>query len=423
MVEDPADPPPALVKQILALGERRKLKPLDAVVTGPTLRPDGSVLDQPGYDAATRLLFDPMGAEVPEVPMHPTEAQARAALDALMGPFNTFPYVDATARGAMLAALLTAAVRPVLPTAPAFAFDAPVQGSGKTLLAQCVGALMEGRAPDVWPHTAGRDDEETRKRLFTMLRSGARALVWDNVTGTFDSASLAAFLTVEALVDRVLGRSESLRIPNRALLLLTGNNLSLAGDLPRRVIVCRIDPETDQPFARRFALDPLEHVLTNRMRLLAAACTLMRARIAHPITPAEGRLASFEAWDDMVRQTVVWADTVLEPMALGDPMTLVAEAQAADPDAEALHALLDALRGRFGSAEFGAKQVLDAIRASMGETDLEVAVKDIAGDNALRSVRSLGRVLKFREGRIVQGLRLTSRRDSHAGAQLYRVTG
>lgn len=65
----------------------------------------------------------------------------------------------------------------MLPTAPAFAFDAPVQGSGKTLLAKCVGALMEGRVPDVWPHTAGRDDEETRKRLFTMLRSGARALV------------------------------------------------------------------------------------------------------------------------------------------------------------------------------------------------------------------------------------------------------
>lgn len=114
---------------------------------------------------------------------------------------------------------------------------------------------------------------------------------------------------------------------------------------------------------------------------------------------------------------------MLEPAAFGDPMTLVAEAQAADPDAEALHALLDALRGRFGGAEFTAKQVLDAIRAGMGETDLETAIKDIAGDNGVRSVRSLGRVLKFREGRIVHGLRMTSRPDSHAGALFYRVTG
>lgn len=416
-----SDPPAGLLKQIIAQGERRRLKPLDGVITGPTIRLDGSVLDAPGYDLATRLLFDPMGEDVPEVPTSPTMAQARDALDVLLHPFQTFPFVDATARGALLAAILTAAVRPVLPTSPAFGFDAPIQGSGKTLLASCIGAMIEGRAPDVWPHTQGRDDEETRKRLFTALRTGGRALVWDNITGTFDSASMAAFITADAMIDRVLGKSESVRIPNRALLILTGNNMSLAGDLPRRVIICRIDPVTEQPFARQFDLDPLQWVLDNRVDMLTAACTLIRACFTHMTQPAPGRLASFEPWDDLVRQTVVWADKALATGKFGDPMDLVREAQAADPEADALFALLDALRDQFAKAEFSAKDVQAAAKASSFDTPLGLALMDLAGDRALSSARSLGRVLKFREGRIVNGLRLIGRTDKNAGARIYRI--
>jgi hypothetical protein len=321
----------------------------------------------------------------------------------------------------MLAGLLTAAVRPVLPTSPAFGFDAPVQGSGKSLLAACVGALAEGRAPDVWPHTHGHDDEETRKRLFTALRTGSRALVWDNITGVLDSASMAAFMTTEVLVDRVLGKSESLRLPNRVLFLLTGNNLQLAGDLPRRVLICRIDPKTDQPFARQFATAPLAWTLDNRMSMLAAACTLIRAAKTHSKKPAPGRLASFEVWDDLVRQTVVWIDTHLRPWEFGDPMDLVREAQAADPETDALFALLDALRDFFGSREFSAKEVHVAGQAWLEANQIGAAVLDLAGDRAVKSVKSLGRTLKNREGRIVRGLCLQGRQDTTSGARMYRI--
>ena len=416
------DPPAGLLKQIIAQGERRKLKPLDGVITGPTIRLDGSVLDAPGYDAATRLLFDPMGEDVPEVPMRPTLDQARDALDLLMHPFQTFPFVDANARGAMLAAILSAAVRPVLPTSPAFAFDAPIQGSGKSLLATCIGAMLENRAPNIWPHTAGQNDDEIRKRLFAALLSGAKTLIWDNVVGTFDSASMAAFITAPTWIDRILGKSEAPSIPNRALLILTGNNMSLAGDLPRRVIICRIDPETNQPFARQFDLHPLQWVLEHRAAMLAAACILIRARFTHMADAAPGRLASFEAWDDLVRQTVCWADMALRPGAFGDPMDLVREAQAADPESDALFSLLDALRDQFGGAEFNAKEVQVAVKTSMMvNSPLELALLDLAGDRALVSVKTLGRVLKFREGRIVHGLRLTGRQDKNTGARVYRI--
>lgn len=416
------DPPEALLKQVLALGARRKLKPLDGVITGPTVRADGSIVSQAGYDPTTRLLFDPMGNDVPTIPDSPTLDEASQALNVLMLPFASFPFVDANARGALLAGLLTAAVRAVIPTAPAIAFDAPIQGSGKSLLAACVGALAEGRSPDVWPHTQGRDDEEVRKRLFTALRSGAKSLIWDNVIGTFDSAAMAAFLTADAMIDRVLGKSEAVRVPNRALLILTGNNLTLAGDMPRRVLICRIDPQTDQPFARKFDVDPLAHIIDHRMEMLAAAATLIRARFVHTYTPAAGRLASFESWDDLVRQTVVWADTMIAPFEFGDPMDLIRESQAADPEADALFALLDALRDQFGTREFTAKDVVVAASDYLTSDAVSTAIRDIAGDKAVTSQRSLGRVLKFREGRIVHGLRLVGRADLNAGTRVYRVT-
>jgi len=272
----------------------------------------------------------------------------------------------------------------------------------------------------VWPHTAGRDDEETRKRLFTALRTGSGALIWDNVTGVFDSAAMAAFITAPAMIDRILGKSEASRIPNRAMLVLTGNNLTFAGDLPRRIIICRIDPASATPFDRQFELDPLDHVLANRAALLAAACTLIRARYKHWTTPAPGRLASFEQWDDLVRQTVCFANSFLNAGSFSDPMELVREAQAADPEAETLVALLDAIGQSFQTREFSANNVLAEV-AGNSNSELGRVLRDIAGDKVTGSALSIGRILKFREGRIANHMCIRSRRDSHASALKFRL--
>lgn len=408
------DPPAKLVRQILSLGPRRKLKPLAAIVTAPTIRPDGSLLSEPGYDAKTSLLVS-----LPDrVDINPTPSRAEVlrAIEDLMHPFNSFPLVDHLARGALLAALLTAVVRPTLKTAPAFAMDAPVQGSGKTLLASCIAVLATGRPPEIWPHTAGRDDEEIRKRLLTALRGGTTALVWDNITGVFDSAALAAAITAPVLRDRVLGRSESLSIPNRALLLFTGNNLCLTGDLARRIIPIRIDPGTDTPFARQFDLDPVEYVLDHRNDLVCAALLLIRGWLSSGAPRAAGRMASFEAWDDLVRQTVCWLDREIVPGQFGDPMDLVQKASAGDPEKESLFALIEALKDVFGSRWFSAREASQSAvhgradhLASAETKALANALSDIAGERALTSTRSVGRTLQFREGRIVFGLRLRSR--------------
>lgn len=412
-VEVLLDPPTTIVKNVLALGQQRDLKPLDAVITAPTLRPDGSVLSTLGYDSSTRLLFEAT-QHPPDIPEYPTPDQALAALEYLWRPFSDFPFCGPMDRAVHLAALLTAAVRAVLPTAPAFGYDAPVQGSGKTLLARCVGILAAGEDPGVWPHTAGRDDEEIRKRIFTVLRSGARALIWDNVVGSFDSAAMASAITSPTYQDRILGASNSSTVPNRMLLILTGNNLCLEGEMPRRILVARIDPETDRPFAREFDLDPFAVCSADRQMMIASALVLIRAYLTNCEGPiAKGRLASFEQWDAWVRQSVLYAETLM-PGQFGDVMDVVKANQARDPEQELLGMLLEAWQRNFGCEFKTAHQILGVINEcySFGESavsSLKNALADMSRGSV--TVRGVGRMLSYRAGRIVDGRRLVKKLD------------
>ena len=414
------DPPVSVAKTLLSLGERRALKHLNAIITAPTLRLDGSLLSRPGFDEATGLLLEIDGDEVHAVPIHPTVKQVETALERLMEPFADFPLVGPEDRGVLLAALLTAAVRPVLPTAPAVGFDAPTQGSGKTLLAKCVAALALGEVPTIWPHTHARDDEEIRKRIMTILMTGTRAVIWDNVIGVFDSAALAGALTSQNYSDRILGKTGSANVPNKALWLLTGNNLTLAGDLPRRVLKCRIDPETDRPFARQFDVDPETYCHQHRQRMIADALTVIRGWLASDDAPAPGSMASFEAWDLMVRQAVAWVARHFDPSGeYADPMEAVNAAQAADPEQEQLDALLCSLADVFGRDPFTAKDVkkihdnyhdpqLREFYLPDAEQALAEAITEFKNAKHL-TTRGVGSVFKYRADRVVNGKRLRKR--------------
>ena len=87
------------------------------------------------------------------------------ATKAILAPFEQFAFDSSISRSILLAALLTAVVRSSVKTRPAFAFDAPAAGSGKTLLGSCVSALGGGTGAT---QPAIEDDDELRK-VFTTL--------------------------------------------------------------------------------------------------------------------------------------------------------------------------------------------------------------------------------------------------------------
>ena len=129
------NPPKPLVAQLIALERDRNLPLLSGVVDLPVTRLDGTVLSKPGFDPASNLFLALGEQPPPKIPDVPSSSEVADALPTLWYPVSKFPFVSDAARGGMLAALLTAVIRKVLPTAPAFAFDAPTRGSGKTLLA------------------------------------------------------------------------------------------------------------------------------------------------------------------------------------------------------------------------------------------------------------------------------------------------
>lgn len=432
------DPPADLAKRILSMGSRRNLKPLLAVISAPTLREDGSILQEMGYDDQSHLFLH-MGdaGDAALIRAEPSVGDVLEALQRLLSPFREFPFVQPIDRSVFLAALLTASVRRSLKTSPAFGFDAPVQGSGKSLLAACVAALATGDEPRLFPHAEGKNDEEVRKRLMSIFREGIAAIVWDNVMGVFDSASFAAALTSADYTDRILGKSQTASSPTRAMMLMTGNNLTFKGDMTRRVLNCRIDPNTERPHDRTFAVDPLKYVLEHRHSMIADCLTILRGGVTHAQDVKTGRLASFEDWSDLVRNAVVWIGTVIAPGEYGDPVGAINTSLASDPDREAWGELLSALYYSFESEDFEAVDVVRLMGTSCSAVGARLAGK-LAGDdasspmmlrdavgyfsaNAINSSSSLGRVFANRKDRIEQDLVLRASNNASKKQKVWRV--
>jgi hypothetical protein len=419
--EIPDDAPGTIARSILAKHGSRGFARLVGVVTAPTLRQDGSVLDRPGYDPESGLVYWSEHPSPPAIAEQVTTTQALEALRVLWQPVRQFPLVDDVARGVVLHGLLTAAIRTSLPTAPGIGVDAPAAGSGKTLLARCIGILATGAEPAILPPTD--TDDETRKRLFSALRDGHRVILFDNVREPLGNQALDSFLTAATFADRILGSSETASLPNRALFIATGNNLRLSSDTCRRVLLARMDAESETPYKRDFEFDPARTCQTDRLRYISAAMTIIRAHIsAGRPKEAGGRTASFEVWDDLVRQPLCWlaslvnAHNAAHPHDLlptfADPMEAAALAFDADPETMKHHALLDAWHARFLDRPTTVNQ---AIHAAGQDGTLMNALDEIGGQGGKINVRLVSRWLDRMQGRITEGMRFTRGSRSAAG--------
>jgi hypothetical protein len=406
MVE--CDPSVKLVKMVQSLLLESRFRKLRAITDIPVLRRDGSMVKD-GYCKETQLVVRALPGVAEMVPEGSVSVQeAERALKVLWEPFVQFPFVSEADRGGMLAALLTAVLRPVLPTAPAFGMDAPTQGSGKSLLCRCVGWLSGTFL--VQPPLPVKDDDEVRKVLLTVLMEAPRAVVFDNMLGMLDSGALGAVLTSESFSGRILGTNTSLKAPTSVLIMLNGNNLALAGDMPRRVVTVRIDPQDEVPHARKFKFDPEVEVRTRRVDMIAAALTLVKAALGSAV---KGRVGSFEMWDEMVGQTVAWVERHVDGQ-FSDPAKAIEEAVRADPKREELSHFMSSLRTVFGNEWFSAAEA--ASFAGPGQP-----LAEAFETQGTPSSRSVGRFLTFRKDGRVGGFTLQAKRDSRTKVFRFRV--
>ena len=409
--EAPAMPPDWLASTIMGR-ETWPFRPLQGIIETPALRPDGTVLDTPGYDPATGLQYLPDGATAfPAVPSQPTKADAEDALRLFADVLHDFPFDKNHHKAAAIAAILTPLVRPAIAgPCPLFLIDAPTPASGKSLLADVIGIIATGRACAKSPQAT--NEEEERKRIMAVLMAGDRIMCVDNVTLPLGNASLEALLTSTEWSDRVLGTAARIQVPAATVWFATGNNVSLATDMPRRVIPIRLTPREEHPESRSGFkhANLLEWVRANRGALVVAGLTLVRAFVVagRPIN-ALPEFGSFEAWSDLVRAGIVWAGA--EDCNAGR-----AALQTSDPRLEAFRFVLQAWWDAFGERPATIHEALGkpSLAAALTELDPPVPEKQV-------EPRKLGMTFRKMKDRVFDGLRLTPSGNTGKHGQPWRV--
>lgn len=246
---DPAIFPREVATRLASAPEHlEQLRPLRGVTRTPFVRPDWSICSRPGYDAATGVLYVPRGGGI-EIPERVTRGDVDDAVALLSLMLSDFPWKSPSDRANFLAALIwPLIVHTHSDVSPALILNAHQPASGKTLLAEILRTLFDGALRPDWP--TGKEEQE--KELAAILSSGTGAYaVFDNVRGKLASGALEGLLTQRDSSMRKLGsNNECLRLANDRTFVFTGNNVTIGGDLARRVVWCSIDPGMPNPEMR-----------------------------------------------------------------------------------------------------------------------------------------------------------------------------
>jgi putative DNA primase/helicase len=387
---------------------------LEGIVHSPTIRPDGSVLDLPGYDVDTGLFFDSNGTTFPTIPLHPTLDDTRTAIGHLQEAVMNFPFTEPWHFAAWLSAVLSVVCRyTIMGCVPMHGITTTTRGSGKSLLADTIAIIGTGRLAARWSQVDQEDEE--RKRLLSLALDGDPLVCIDNVTAPLGSAALALALTAPSIKDHILGKTQTLEAPMSAVFLCTGNNMQYVGDLARRVIPIALDPRMERLEERTgFQHNPLlPWVQQERPRLTVAALTIVKASFeagcpTQSVTP----LGSFEVWSDLIRQALVWAGEA-------DPCEGRKDIEVtSNPEFETLGTLLHAWKACYPHKSVTLKQVLDDIHQYAQHVGPETTrnewndLQDAPGScdqkydgKSLRS-EPIGYALRKWQGRIIDGMRL-----------------
>lgn len=323
----PTDCPQRLAETYLAREGQWRLPVLTGIINAPTLREDGSILDQPGYDAQTGLLFDPQGERFPLLPREPDRNTALRALAFLRDLIGSFPFVTPADRSVTLSAILTTLIRRSLPTAPLHGFNAPTAGTGKSMLVDIASLIATSRPAPVIAQ--GKTEEEMEKRLGATLIAGDVLIAIDNCEEPLGGELLCQAMTQTSLKVRILGTSLNAEVPSNATMFATGNNLTFVGDMTRRAIRATLDAGVERPELRAFDRDPLAMVAERRGDYVSAGLTVLRAFHIAGRPSQTVPLGSFTTWSGWVRDALIW-------LGEADPCETMEGMRGADPKLEAL---------------------------------------------------------------------------------------
>jgi hypothetical protein len=175
--QEEVSPPAGVLSAVLARQSWPGLPVLRRIISTPVLRPDGTLLQRPGYDQATGFYLATNAALEP-IPDRPTADAVAASREFLLERFlRDFPWRSPADCANYLALLVSPIIRPYTRSLSPFGvIEATMPGSGKTVLAGCVGLLV-GQRVLTWTDS----EEELRKSITTVLADSVGVVVFDNL--------------------------------------------------------------------------------------------------------------------------------------------------------------------------------------------------------------------------------------------------
>jgi hypothetical protein len=402
------DPKPIYALTLLARNGEWKFPALRGCIVTPTMTLDGRLIQKSGYDEDSKLLLNIGVDEFPIISERPTKDEAIAALKILANPFRLFPFIGSGSRSVVLSGMLTSIIRTSLRTSPLHAMDSPSPGNGKSMLAETIGIFSTGTLPPAM--SQGKSPEEDEKRLSTVLHYGDPVIHLDNCERPITGDFLCSILTQEIVQARILGESERRVLPSTALVIASGNNITLAGDVTRRSIIARIDSKTERPDEREFDFDPRDETRRDRVRMVHCALTVLKAYHEAGRPEKLRPMGSFEDWE-IVRGALVWLGET-------DPAETRTAIYNADPVREEISEIMDL----WGKAYRERKVYVTDIEKPSPKTenlnginDLKEKLIEACCRSGTWSGRSVGRWLMRNKERIINHRYFTVTEDEKHG--------
>jgi hypothetical protein len=354
----PADPPRDVTETLIARAktspDKVTLPSLRMLSNAPILLGDLRIICEGGFHAESGIYITaPVGRFSDSEPDELlTVAQCRALWEADFDPcFCEIPYPKEEDKAVVKSAALSIASRNLLPTVPAHCITGPVQGSGKSLTVQLVSILATGTLPTAVSYDGA---EEFGKLLLPLLAKGERLINVDNVLPTINNQRLAIGLTQKGRISwRLLGRSEDRIVENHAVFMFNGNNLLLTGEISRRAVIGRIEPNCEHPEDRKFPFKPLPraHELHPRAAMTLLRVTRAHARSGFPgLKLLDGDAGGFSEWSEWVRAALVW-------MGYADPWKTQEAIRESDPGRAGNEELVAMLRAAIGDRECFVREI------------------------------------------------------------------
>lgn len=408
--------PEAVAQRSMSLvDELPNLQNLRMVTHTPVIRADGTVLDAPGFDEASGVLYLPeRGLYVEPVPRRPTKVELKEAVELVLGIYSDFPFVTDHDRANYLGCLFIPLIRSLVPPPyKMLIIGAPQRGSGKSLLAELMRTIHGG----VFRSEIPREEDERRKVITSILDSTSAPVVqFDNVAGVLRSSVMDGLLTSAVWSDRRLGVNVNLELPNDRLWVATGNNVHIGGDLERRVLWCTINAKMEKPELRPAESFHIQHIDTwvreHRGEVIHALLVMVRA------WAAAGMKRDKDPTSDSFGPLVAVLRGIMAHAGIEGEIGHQSSAPVhVDPDAEEHLEFIHAVERVFGTDEWTVRELLDKA-SEFADEDSGIRADELPGDVSAMlkmkpgsAVKSLGRWLGYRKDRVVGGRVIQSRGD------------